>query len=69
MDISIKWYWSSGWSPYKIIEMVFDTWFWAIIRNDITNLKWFVDPNFISNLREIADELEEQNSLLSQVEL
>ena len=66
MDISIKWYWGFGRNPHKIIEMVCDNWSWAVIIADITNTKWFIDTGFISNLREIADELEEQNLLLSK---
>jgi hypothetical protein len=37
----------------------------AEITTDVTNLKGYVDKNLIANLRNIADELEEQNEKLN----
>lgn len=37
------------------------------ISADVTNLKGFVDVNLINNLREIADDLEEQNTLMNEI--
>jgi len=64
MEISIR---HIGHSPVKasnIIEMTVTDWGGnATITESITNLKGNVDENLIMALREIADELENQNRL------
>jgi len=65
MDISIKHYGSSNGDPSKIIEMT-AKYYGNIVTADITNIKGEVDVNLIMALRDIADELEEQNRLLSK---
>lgn len=63
MDISLKHYGKLNGKPSKVIDITItanDMYY----RCDITNLDGFVDDNFISNLRNIADELEAQNNLV-----
>lgn len=52
-------------SPTKIIELTVSNGN-ATITEDITDLNHKVDENFILALRELADELEEQNNLIAQ---
>lgn len=66
MEISIKHFGGSEITPAAIIELTFkdgNTQF----TSDVTDLKKKVDPNLIANLREIADELEEQNRLVEEL--
>lgn len=68
MEISIKHFGGSRSTPAAIIELTFkdgNTQF----TSDVTDLKKKVDPNLIANLREIADELEEQNRLVEEQSL
>jgi len=65
MEITLKHYGNGANSPSNIIEMIIkskDT----IIEEDITNRDSFVDDSLIMALRDIADELEENNRLLTQ---
>lgn len=62
MEILIKHYGKLAGKPSKIIELTckdHNTQFTV----DVTNLNGLVDVNLIENLRQIADELEEQNKL------
>ena len=52
-------------SSSKIIELTVEGW-GSAITEDITNSKGYVDEELISQLRNIADELEEQNQKLSE---
>jgi hypothetical protein len=66
MEIIIKHFGNSRITPSKIIELTFknyDTQFTV----DVTNYKGLVDVNFIENLRQVADELEEQNTLVNKL--
>ena len=66
MEILIKHYGNSRTTYSKIIELTFknyDTQFTI----DVTNLKGLVDVNLIENLRQVADELEEQNRLVKEL--
>lgn len=66
MEILIKHYGNSRTAPSKIIELTckdYDTQFTV----DVTNLKGLVDVNLIQNLRQVADELEEQNRLAKEL--
>ena len=63
MELSLKHLGSHGGSPAVVIELTING-HSASITEDVTNLKGQVDESFISNLREIADELEEQNKLI-----
>ena len=67
MEIIIKHYGSSRANPSKIIELTFKA-HSAEITADVTNLKGLVDVNLIQDLRQIADELEEQNRLVNEKE-
>ena len=63
MEILIKHYGNSRTTPSSIIELTckdYDTQFTV----DVTNLKGLVDEKLIKNLRDIADELEEQNEMI-----
>jgi GTP:adenosylcobinamide-phosphate guanylyltransferase len=60
MEILIKHYGNSRTSPSKTIELTFKS-DESEFTVDVTNLKGLVDVNLIENLRQIADELEEQN--------
>ncbi len=68
MEISIR---HIGHSPVKasnIIEMTVTDWGGnAAITESITDLNGNVDENLIMALREIADELENQNKLTGRV--
>ena len=66
MDISIK-HIRGLWSKASsIIEMTIQD-NSSKITFDVTNLKSIVDIDFINNLREIADELEEHNNLINSL--
>jgi len=64
MNLSLKHYGSTNGSPSKIIEMTVDYYGNKIVA-DITDLKGRVDEALIIRLRDIADDLEQQNELLS----
>ena len=65
MEIIIKHYGNSRITPSKIIELtcIGDNTRFSV---DVTNLKGLVDVRLIENLRQIADELENQNKLINQ---
>jgi len=66
MEISIRRFGGSGVTPASIIELTFkdgNTQF----NSDVTDLRKKVDVNLIANLRQIADELEEQNRLVEEL--
>jgi len=66
MEISIKHFGGSEITPAAIIELTFkdgNTQF----NSDVTDLRKKVDVNLIANLRQIADELEEQNRLVEEL--
>lgn len=65
MEILTKHFGNHGNNPAKFIELSIysgDT----IIIEDVTDLNGKVDENLIASLRSLADELEEQNNLISQ---
>ena len=66
MEILIKHYRNSRTNPSSLIELTFkdyDTEFTV----DVTNMKGLVDVNLIENLRQVADELEEQNRSIQKI--
>jgi len=63
MNLSIRRIGGSSRTPAKIIEMIVSTG-GSSIETDITNLKGRVDDDLIQSLRQIADELQEQNDLI-----
>ena len=68
MEITLKHYGNSRTTPSKIIEITVKDWGGnSSITEDITNLKGKVDEDFIASLRNIADELEEQNKLVENL--
>jgi hypothetical protein len=62
MDISLRYI---GGNPAKIIEFCIES-NTTTIKEDITNMDSKIDPEFINNLREIADDLELQNKLIDE---
>ncbi len=56
-----------GGNPAKIIELTVSDGN-ATITEGVTDLNHKVDENFIMALRELADELEEQNNLIAERE-
>ena len=67
MELTLKHYGRTNNGASKIIEMTANYYGNKIVV-DITNLKGRVDENLIMTLREIADELEEQNKLIAESE-
>lgn len=65
MNISLKHYGNSRINPSKIIEITVEIDGNKMVE-DVTNLKGIVDEKLIQQLRNIADELEEQNNLVAQ---
>lgn len=65
MEISLKHIGSYGGKPATSIEMKVQGWASEIVE-DVTDMKGRVDEELIGNLREIADELEEQNQKLKE---
>jgi len=64
MNIRTKHYGTHGFTmPSAIIEIIIEG-YNSSITEDITDLKGKVDDGFISQLRNIADELEDQNNKL-----
>lgn len=63
MELTIKHFGNSRTTPSKIIEITCSH-NNAQFTADVTNLKGIVDVNLIQSLRDIADELEEQNKLV-----
>ena len=61
MEIELKHIGGSRYTPSRIIELTVkcDN---GTITEDITDRNSFVSGNFINSLREIADELEEHNT-------
>lgn len=68
MEISIRRIGGSGITPASFIELTVKSEY-SEFTSDVTDLKKKVDPNLIANLREIADELEEQNRLVEEQSL
>ncbi len=66
MEILIKHYGNSRLTPSNIIELTFKD-YDAQFTVDVTNTKRLVDINLIENLRQVADELEEQNRLVEEL--
>lgn len=64
MEISLTHYGRSRNNPSTSIELTVKSGGNCIIE-DITNLKSHVDASLIQDLRDIADELEEQNRLIT----
>ena len=65
MQILIKHYGRTITGASKVIELTckyYDTQFTV----DVTNRKGLVDVSLIENLRQVADELEEQNELIGK---
>jgi hypothetical protein len=67
MQIISKHIGKSTHKPAKIIELIFDA-DSTKFTVDVTTLSGLVDVSLIYNLRQIADELEEQNNLINQGE-
>jgi len=65
MEISLRHIGSANGKPAKLIEMIVDN-YDTVITQDITSLNGEVDVNLIMALREIANELEEQNQLIAE---
>lgn len=63
MEFELKHYGRSGYSPSSFIEMII-TAEGTTITEDVTDRNSAVDESFIQSLRDIADELEEQNQLI-----
>ncbi len=68
MELSLKHYGNSRTTPSTIIELIVEINGNTLVE-DVTNLKGHVNASLIQDLRNIADELEEQNRLLSEKEL
>lgn len=65
MNLEIRNFGKSMSSPASIIELTVNGW-GSQITESVTDLKGFVDISLINNLREIADDLEEQNKLMNE---
>ena len=65
MNLEIKHYGRSGYNPSNIIELIIKS-NNTIIVEDVTDRNSKVDENLINTLRDIADELEEQNKLIDR---
>ena len=66
MELSIRHIGSVNGSASKIIELtVIDYYGKYKIEETVTNLNGVVDNSFIQNLRDIANELEDQNNLIN----
>jgi len=68
MELSLKHYGNSRTTPSTIIELIVEINGNTLVEG-VTNLKGHVNASLIQDLRNIADELEEQNRLLSEKEL
>ena len=66
MEILIKHYGNSRTTPSKIIELTCQD-FGTRFTTDVVNSKGLVDVNLIQNLRQVADELEEQNKMVNEL--
>lgn len=67
MEISSRQLGSYGGRPAHSIEVTITDWGGnSSITENVTDLDGRVDPHFIFSLRELADELEEQNNLLNE---
>lgn len=60
MILSIKHINGGDFKPSSIIELTVES-SGTVITEDVTNMNGSVDETLITSLREIADELEEQN--------
>jgi len=65
MNIKLKKYGGSAIRPHQFIEMTIES-SQGIIVEDVTNLSGHISADLIADLRNIADELEEQNRLVSE---
>lgn len=64
MEISIKHYGRSYNTASKIIEVQIKS-YGTTISEDVTNVYGIVDSSFIQSLRDIVEELEQQNFLIN----
>ena len=67
MNITTKHIGSSGRNVAAIIELTIEGWS-STMTEDITGLDSKVDKEFILSLRNIADELEDQNNKIEELE-
>lgn len=66
MNLSLRRY-GGGWQTHaKIIELTIDN-YGTTMTVDVVNLKGYVDEDLIRTLRDIANELEEQNDLINKL--
>ncbi len=65
MEITIKHFGASRLKPAKIIELTVST-SESTTTVDVTDLHGKVDESLITNLKDIVNELEEQNKLISE---
>lgn len=67
MEISSRHFCSYGGGPAHSIEVTVTGWSGnSSITEEVTDLEGKVDPQFILSLRELADELEDQNTLIDE---
>jgi hypothetical protein len=64
MEISTKHYGRNSNAASKIIEVQIKS-YGTTLSEDITNINGVIDTSFIESLRQIADELEEQNTIIN----
>ena len=65
MEISIRRIGGSGITPASFIELTVKSEY-SEFTTDVTDLRKKVDVDLIANLRQLADELEEQNRLVDE---
>ena len=63
MEISTKHYGRNGNAASKIIEVQIKS-YGTTLSEDVTNINGVIDTSFIESLRQIADELEGQNTII-----
>lgn len=66
MEITTRSYGGNRKNPGKIIELIINTGN-TIITEDITNLDKTIDESLIQSLKDIVEELEEQNRLIKKI--
>ena len=67
MNLSTKHYGSYGGKKSSVIQLTVTDWGGnSLITEDVTDLHGRVDTELIEQLRQIADELEEQNNLVDK---
>lgn len=67
MEITLKHFGRSGYNPSSIIELTISHQN-TTLTVGVTNRKGKVDEQLIDNLREVVNELEEQNELINKQE-